>query len=110
MPPPRNLRADFADDSVTLWWDAVPSTSANYGYKVYYDDDAPGPPYEGTGLVQGPSRIDAGDVDSYTLSGLSASSYYIAITTYDVRGRESVYSNEVIGVHQLYLSIILRNL
>jgi len=110
VPPPRNLRTDFADDSVTLWWDAVPGTSANYGYKVYYDDDAPGPPYEGTGLVQGPSPIDAGDVDSYTLSGLSASSYYIAITTYDVRGRESVYSNEVIGVHQLYLPVILRNL
>lgn len=39
------------------------------GYRLYYDTVS-GAPYEGTGIDQGDSPIDVGDVDRITLSGL----------------------------------------
>ncbi|MDR2877590.1 MAG: fibronectin type III domain-containing protein [Chromatiales bacterium] len=39
------------------------------GYRLYYDTEA-GAPYGGTGIDQGNSPIDVGDVSSITLSGL----------------------------------------
>ena len=47
VPPPQNLRAAFEGGSASLSWDAIPSTTTGYGYKVYYDTDASGPPYRG---------------------------------------------------------------
>jgi len=51
VPPPTNLQAGFTDGSASLSWDAIPSTTTGYGYKVYYDSDASGPPYDGTGAA-----------------------------------------------------------
>jgi hypothetical protein len=94
VPPPRNLRAMFDGNSVALNWDAVPSTTTGYGYKVYYGIGIPGPPYVGTGIVQGDSPIDVGNVTTYALSGLSSGVHYFAVATYDTHGRLSWYSNE----------------
>jgi uncharacterized repeat protein (TIGR02543 family) len=58
------------------------------GYKVYY----------GTTSGSYGSPIDAGNVTSYALNGLtSGQTYYIAITAYDTSSNESDYSDEVSG-------------
>jgi hypothetical protein len=108
VPPPLNLRATFAGDSASLSWDAIPSTTTGYGYKVYYDTDASGPPYHGTGAAQGDSPVDVGNATHFTLSGLGGGGIYIAVTAYNTQGRESWYSNEVINPWRVYLPAVLR--
>ncbi len=109
VPPPGNLQANFASGYAALSWDAIPSTTTGYRYKVYYDNDAPGPPYNGTGAAQGNSPIVVGNVTSYTLSGLGNEIHYITVTTYDDQGRESWYSNEVNSLRRVYLPVVLRD-
>jgi parallel beta-helix repeat protein len=107
VPPPQNLRATFAGSSASLSWDVIPSTTTGYGYKVYYDTDASGPPYSGTGAAQGNSPIDVGNAAQFTLSGLG-SGIVIAVTAYDTQGRESWYSNEVSRPWRAYLPAVLK--
>lgn len=60
-----------ADSSVALTW----STNDAYnisGYKIYFDSDASGEPYEGS-ATEGTSPIDAGNTTSITLTGLPLS-------------------------------------
>lgn len=95
VPSPSNLRADWHENSVVLTWDPIPSTTTGYGYKVYYDTDAPGPPYDGAGLGVGSSPIDVGSLNSLIISDLGEEVFYATVTAYDTRGRESWYSNEV---------------
>jgi fibronectin type 3 domain-containing protein len=58
------------------------------GYKVYY----------GTSSRRYGPGIDVGKVTSYSLTGLvTGTRYYISITAYNTKGRESSFSNEVIG-------------
>jgi hypothetical protein len=109
VPPPRNLEADFAGDTVTLSWDAIPSTTTGYGYKIYYDTDGPEPPYVGTGLDQGDSPVDVGNATAYTLTGLGEdATYYLAVTAYDTLGREGWYSNVVNSLRHVYLPLIVK--
>lgn len=84
--------ADALD--VTLAWN--PSLSAVDGYRVYYKaDHQGGPPYDGTGALEGDSPITLGKTASFTLRGLQeGQSYYFAVTAY-VGSSESSYSNEV---------------
>lgn len=87
---------------VTLAWD--PNSEAQLaGYKLYYDTDAPGAPYNGTGATEGPSPItiplsslaDPGN-PQFTLRGLkSCAVHYFAVTAYDKdAGAESAFSNQ----------------
>jgi len=108
VPPPQNLRANFTDGSASLSWDAIPSTTTGYGYKVYYDTDASGPPYNGADAAQGDSPIDVGNATQFTLSGWGSGVVYVAITAYDTPGRESWYSNEVSRPWQAYLPAVLK--
>jgi hypothetical protein len=99
VPPPLNLAAGVSGDSVTLVWDAIPSATTGYGYKIYYGANSD-PPYEGTGFDQGDSPIDAGNLTAYTLTGLTPGQiYHFAVTAYDTQGRESWYSNVVSPFH-----------
>jgi len=107
VPPPQNLRANFSGGSASLSWDVIPSTTTGYGYKVYYDTDASGPPYHGTGAVEGNSPIDVGNATHFTLSGLGGR-IYIAVTAYDTQGRESWYSNEANSLRRVYLPVVLK--
>lgn len=94
--------------SITIAW-TPPATNADStpctdlaGYKVYYDTENYGFPYNGIGLDQGDSPIIV-PVSSLPdpsnplliLSGLtSEATYYFTITAYDENLNESDYSNE----------------
>jgi len=73
------------------------------GYKVWFDTDSSGAPYNGTASVFGEnSPITVGNVDSVLLKGISKdSTYYIAITAFDISGNESEFSNELTVVTEI---------
>lgn len=98
VPPPLNLRVTWGPDSATVAWDPLPSITTGYGYKVYYGQSAD-PPYDGTGADQGASPVDVGNKTSLTLSGLAGGPWYVTVTAYDTRGRESWYA-KVVGSAQ----------
>ena len=75
--------ASLSWDPPTTNTDGTPLTDLS-GYKVYY----------GTSSGNYSSAIDAGNVTSYVVSGLSSNTYYFAVTAYDTSGNESSYSNE----------------
>jgi len=79
--------------TVTLSWDASPSTVS--GYKVYYDISATAP-LDGTDATEGSSPIDVGNVLTYVIHGLpDDADHYFAVTAYDSSNNESTYSNTV---------------
>ena len=80
---------------ITLKWDDSTSSDVT-GYKVYYKKGSMDAPYDGTDLGQGASPIDVGGVTRYSLTGLSATTFYVfAVTAVDDQGLESEYSNIV---------------
>lgn len=80
--------------TVTLSWDASPSTVS--GYKIHYDTDSSTTSLNGTGATEGASPIDVGNVLTYTVNGLADTvDHYFAVTAYDGSGNESIYSNTV---------------
>ncbi|UCG66877.1 MAG: fibronectin type III domain-containing protein [Deltaproteobacteria bacterium] len=80
---------------VTLEWDANTEPDLA-GYNVYYKTGSSGPPYNGTGAIQGNSPIDVGNVTQFTLTGLADGvTYFFVVTAYNTGDLESGYSNEV---------------
>jgi hypothetical protein len=75
-------RAVAAD--VSLAWDASLSPGIT-GYKVYV----------GTTSRTYGTPITIGNQTTYTITNLSAGTYYIAVTAYDASSNESGFSNEV---------------
>ena len=82
------------DGKIKLTWD--PSITPNVlGYKIYY----------GKASKAYDKSIKVGNVNTYTLKGLTpGQTYYISATAYDKYGRESSFSNEVSGVAHNFLS------
>src|SRR5436853_4139764 len=78
--------------SDTRAWGA--GTAANLsGYRIYYGT-APG-----TYLQSAGQGLNAGNVTTYTVTGLSSGTrYYFAVAAYDTLNNESTYSNEVFTV------------
>jgi hypothetical protein len=77
------------NDFISLSWDEsqLPDLA---GYRLYYDTDSLGYPYE--------YSLNLGSETSYTLSDLPiGTTYYIAVTCYDADDNESWYSNCVIA-------------
>lgn len=87
--PTQNVQTtDIGCNYVKLSWDTNPIGDLD-GYKVYFNNDTTGYPYE--------NCIDVKNVTSYTLSDLIPSkTYNIGVTTYDVDGNESWYSKEIL--------------
>jgi hypothetical protein len=80
---------------VTPSWDPSPSPDVQ-GYYVYYKQNDPTLPFDGTGANEGSSPIDVNDDLTTTITGLSDSSiYYFTITAYDSDRNESTFSNIV---------------
>jgi uncharacterized repeat protein (TIGR01451 family) len=103
LPPTGLIVNPSGGGNVTLTW--LPNPEADVaGYKIYYDVDS-GFPYTGTGATEGPSPIDVGNVNTFTLSGLTPGTYYFTVTAYDTDrdgigdqtdGNESWFSTEII--------------
>ena len=75
------------EDFFVLSWLPVPLGDLS-GYRIYFDSDSTGLPYEG--------MVDVGDVTQSLLTGLVAgTTYYLAVTCYDLGNEESWYSAEV---------------
>lgn len=77
--------AALATPQVTLAWDASPSSSVS-GYRLYY----------GVSSRNYTNVLDVGDLTTATVSNLVVSTtYYFAVTAYDIAGLESDYSSEI---------------
>lgn len=89
--PPMNLTVDgTGEDYLVLSWMPVPLSDLS-GYRVHFDSDSTGLPYGG--------MCDVGNVTQTLLPGLEAgTTYYLAVTSYDIGGDESWYSDEVEAV------------
>lgn len=91
-----SVATEVTASRATLAWvapvaraDASPLSLAEIGgYRVYY------------GTIEGdyPNRIDIADgsADQVTLTDLPSGTYYFVVTTYDMAGRESEYSSELV--------------
>ncbi|MFQ6094210.1 MAG: fibronectin type III domain-containing protein, partial [bacterium] len=102
--PPLDLVAEPQENRIYLMWTPNPP-GATAGYKIYYDSDSSGSPYEGTDANQGvsPIVIDSAADSGLVLSGLANGlTYYLAITAYDTIGIESGYADEVTAVPGVY--------
>ena len=95
---PVGVTALGEDGSIFVSWS--PNNEGDLaGYKVYYDTDESGAPYEGVGTIfSNPSPVTVGLDTSWTLTGLTNdTTYYIAVAAYDIEGNESDYSEEVVA-------------
>jgi hypothetical protein len=83
LPPisPVGFRVKAGNGKVTLTWKRANEADVK-GYMVFYGD---GPlNYMGTGSAQGDSPIDAGNVDSFQITGLeNGRLYYFSVVAYD---------------------------
>jgi len=77
----------------TMRSDGTPLSMADIsGYRIYYGE------YEGD--YRESVEIANGTVQSKTLTGIPVGTYYVVMSTYDVDGRESSFSNYVIKASQ----------
>ena len=85
----------FAKD-YSFTWSANPDPVE--GYKLYYKIDGNAvPPFDGTGVLQGPSPINVGKQTAFTITGLDDdTTYFFALTAYN--GAEESGFSEIISV------------
>lgn len=117
---PTGLTMDGDNDTLSLSWTPLPalpavgcrlpgSSAPDLTYRVYYSNHSACGPFDGDGLPQGSSPIQAGAGSSLMLSGLSSSAYYFSVTAVDYLGRESAYSNVMVRAateQYVYLPLI----
>jgi subtilisin family serine protease len=100
IPPasPKVLTAMSVSEAIFLEWKANTEYDIN-GYKIYYGNTSGN--YD--------KSIEVGNVTEYMLEKLTnGTNIYITITAYDISGNESVKSDEVFAVPQLFLKSELR--
>lgn len=92
------LSAQPEHRALSLSWQQLPDPGI-VGYRIHYDTDASGPPYDGVSSEAGHnSPVTVGNSGQHTLTGLQADQdYYLAITALDAYGNESPLSNELTG-------------
>ena len=79
---------------VTFTWTA--NSEQVDGYRLYYKTgESGGSPYNGTGVTEGNSPVDTGNVTTFTLHGLADSETYHFVLTAVAGELESDYSTEL---------------
>lgn len=93
---PVGLTAVWRGESVVLTWQANAEADLA-GYRIYYSEGSSGPPYAGIAAPPGqPSPMAVGTDTTVQVLGLdSGQTWYFALSTYDILGNESSYSEEV---------------
>lgn len=66
-----SIDSDGLANRVALRWEANRWYRLG-GYRLHYDSDGEGPPYDGTGADEGDSPIDVGDAVTFVVGGLAA--------------------------------------
>ncbi|MBI2889796.1 MAG: hypothetical protein HYY13_03320 [Nitrospirae bacterium] len=86
--------AALGDTSATLVWTAVTGAT---GYRLYYDTDATGAPYAGTGATAGnsPVTLSGGTTTIADLNGLTPNTLFYFAVTATAGSSESAYSTEL---------------
>ena len=99
---PTNLTGYSEHNTIFLSWEESSDIDLA-GYKISYDTDLSGEPYNGTAKVNGiNSPILIGASSNYQITGLTNSeTYYISVQAVDVAGNLSDYSNEIVVSPQL---------
>jgi subtilisin family serine protease len=85
--PPANVTAQAQPqcDTVLLSWTAS-ATAA--GYRIHYNENSPGPPFDPCQPGDPNSNSDVGNVTQVTISGLTPlSNYFFAVTAYSPLGQ-----------------------
>ncbi len=86
------------DEAVIISWAPHPDEDLD-GYKLHYGLESGN--YNGVDAAEGPSPIDAGDVNIFTLTGLTNDQwYFMSIQAYDVRDNQGPLSSEVAAMPQ----------
>ena len=90
-----SLTINDSQNSVHFRW--TPNPEQIDGYRLYYKiSDKGGPEYNGTGINEGDSPVDVGNVTQFTLTGLQDNKrYYFTITAYK-GDEESEYAKEIV--------------
>jgi hypothetical protein len=94
---PTGLEGTWNSGKLYLSWNANGEIDLG-GYRVHYDWDEGGEPYDGTASIYGKnSPITVGADTSIVVTGLANKSvYYVALTAYDVGQNQSGYSDELV--------------
>lgn len=92
--PPVLTSVEGFNTSIKASWNS-PADLDIAGYKVYFDTDSGEPPFEGVAKINGsPSPVSVGMDTLFTIIELfTDSTYYVAVTSVDIAGNESEYSN-----------------
>jgi hypothetical protein len=95
-PAPDGVKALAGQSRALVWWDTSEMPSDVAGYRVYYRKDEPGPPFDGTAMVEGAPSPVFTTSDMALLRGLSlGSDYYFAVSAEDQTGNEGPLSEAV---------------
>lgn len=90
------LECSSVREKIYLKWNKIEKAE---GYKIYYDSDFPGMPYnggaDGDGAVEGKSSIDVGNNTTFQLTGLNTNKKYYIVVTYYADSSECSFSHEV---------------
>ena len=95
--PPLGLHVSEGNGTLQLSWQRALDADVA-GYLIYYGDKPVR--YFGEDAAEGISPIDAGDVDSFSLTGLeNGRLYYLAVASYDSSSppHQSEFSEEISG-------------
>ena len=84
---------------VSFTWKA--NTDTVDGYKLYYKTEVGGPPYNGTGALEGSSPVATGEITSFTLHNLSTTENYYFVLTATNGELESYYTQEIEALQTL---------
>jgi predicted outer membrane repeat protein len=117
---PSDVALHGGGSTVTLSWDPIPTlpeygcvpagyNGARQGYYVYYDTDGPCPSFDGKGLAEGASPINAGYNTSITLHRTTPQRFYLTVVAWDYLGDQSAFSTVALWKPlEVFVPVVMR--